>query len=103
MVGPPHSHTNVLTRARMDAVLVIEDTSTALFTWEIDMKVCNKCGIEIDGLDGDNYCPDCDRDDPPPSPKQKQTKKLSRKAREEIYRELGLVKVKGALGGSYWE
>ena len=26
-----------------------------------------------------------------------------RKAREEAYRSCGLVKVKGALGGTYWE
>lgn len=67
------------------------------------MKVCNRCGIEIDGLDGDNFCPDCeDRDDDPPSSKKK-SKSLSRKDREEVYRDLGLVKVKGALGGTYWE
>lgn len=66
------------------------------------MKVCNKCGIEIDGLDGDNLCPDCDGDLIPPSPKKK-TRSLSRKDREEVYRDLGLVKVKGQLGGQYWE
>ena len=65
------------------------------------MKVCNKCGIEIDGKDGDNYCPNCDSDAPPP--KVKKTKALSRKAREEVMRDLGLVKVKGALGGTYFE
>lgn len=66
------------------------------------MKVCNKCGVEIDGLDGDNFCPDCDSDDPSP-PKKEKTKTLSRSMREEIMRDLGLVKVRGKLGGTYFE
>ena len=67
------------------------------------MKVCNKCGIEIDGLDGDNSCPDCENSDVPSPPQKKKTKTLSRKAREEVMRDLGMVKVRGKLGGTYWE
>jgi hypothetical protein len=29
--------------------------------------------------------------------------RANRKAREEVMKSLGLVKVKGALGGTYWE
>ncbi len=64
------------------------------------MKVCNNCGIEIDGLDGDNFCDNCedkDEDD------LDEITKDERDEREEVYRDLGLVKVRGALGGSYWE
>lgn len=64
------------------------------------MKVCSKCGVEIDGLDGDNYCQDCDSDTPP---KEKKTKKLSRAMHKEAMRDLGLVKVRGKLSGCYWE
>lgn len=63
------------------------------------MKVCSRCGEEIDTKDGENTCPDgCKR-------KKGQFKKtkLSRKVRESILSDLGLVKVKGAMGGTYWE
>ena len=74
------------------------------------MKVCSNCGIEIDTVDGDNFCPECDGDVPsgqsepsPSPPKQLKRKTLSRADREEIYRDLGLVKVRGRLGGTYFE
>lgn len=35
--------------------------------------------------------------------KQKQARNLRRKMLNEMYRDLGLVKVKGARGGTYWE
>lgn len=68
------------------------------------MKVCENCGIEIGTKDGDNRCDRCsyllklsgER-------KQKRHAKEDRKARERILSDLGLVKVKGALGGVYWE
>ena len=65
------------------------------------MKVCENCGIEIDGLDGDNLCRACEACEKP-NPKVKR-KGLSRKDREDLMSSLGLVKVKGALGGTYWE
>lgn len=61
------------------------------------MKVCEKCGVEIDGGDGDNLCRDCE------DGARKAKRRAQRKAREAVMRSLGLVKVKGALGGTYWE
>jgi hypothetical protein len=64
------------------------------------MKVCEKCGEEIDTRDGDNMCQDCEEG----TKKAKRDKaRLSRKAREEALRSCGLVKVRGALGGTFWE
>jgi hypothetical protein len=61
------------------------------------MKVCKRCGVEIDTKDGDNLCRACN------DGKRPRKKGLSKKGREETLRSLGLVKVKGALGGTYWE
>ena len=61
------------------------------------MKVCKECGIEFDGLDGDNTCKDCKRKH------NRARARANRKARESVMRDLGLVKVRGALGGVYWE
>ena len=62
------------------------------------MKVCCVCGTEIDGnKDGDNKCQAC---------KTKPFVKGRKRARsliEEEMRGLGLVKARGALGGTYWE
>lgn len=65
------------------------------------MKICKNCGIEISTKDGDNYCQDCDS----ASPKKlaANRRKNSRKERESIMRDLGLTKVRGVLGGTYWE
>ncbi len=58
------------------------------------MKVCEKCGEEIGTKDGENRCQACEK---------KEKRKNQRKAREEALRSCGLVKVRGALGGVYWE
>jgi hypothetical protein len=62
------------------------------------MKVCEVCGEEIATKDGDNKCRECED-------KVRPTKKAKRKRsqRDDIMRSLGLVKVRGALGGTYWE
>ena len=63
------------------------------------MKVCERCGVEIATRDGENMCPKCDE-----GKRRKNAKRrAARKAREAVMRSLGLVKVKGALGGTYWE
>lgn len=62
------------------------------------MKVCEKCGIEISGRDGENTCPDCEE-----KTKRNARARANRKAREYALESCGLVKVRGALGGTYWE
>lgn len=62
------------------------------------MKVCEKCGAEIYTKDGDNRCENCEVG----SSKRNRSKQL-RKQREEVYASLGLTKVRGSLGGTYWE
>lgn len=65
------------------------------------MKVCQNCGEEIGGRDGDNYCANCN--DASLQDKRKARARSNRKARESIMRSLGLTKVRGAMGGTYWE
>lgn len=60
------------------------------------MKVCNRCCKEIATKDGDNLCRECDE-----NPVRRV--KTNRKEMEKILSDSGLVKVKGALGGTYWE
>ena len=62
------------------------------------MKVCEICGVEIYTRDGDNRCTKerCQN-----APEKKRKRRPSQ--RDEILQSLGLVKVKGALGGTYWE
>ena len=62
------------------------------------MKVCEDCGEEIFTPDGDGKCQRCDNKD-----KVSRKARQSRKMRDEAMRSLGLVKVRGALGGTYWE
>ena len=64
------------------------------------MKFCTTCGVEIDTRDGENMCPACDAG---LTAKKKAAAKEARAAREEALRSCGLKKVKGALGGTYWE
>jgi predicted Fe-S protein YdhL (DUF1289 family) len=64
------------------------------------MKVCNRCGREIATKDGENTCPGgCPR----AKKGRYAASKLRRKEREAVMRDLGFVKVRGALGGGYWE
>lgn len=62
------------------------------------MKVCEVCGTEIDTRDGDNRCDACEE-----VCMKKARKSAARKERDSVMRSLGLVKVRGALGGMYWE
>lgn len=66
------------------------------------MKVCEKCGDEICTRDGDNRCPACE-DNPPRTKVGVKNRAADRKAKDEAMRSLGLVKVKGAMGRTYWE
>ena len=58
------------------------------------MKVCEICSEEIGTKDGDNRCEVCERKD-----RKRVTHNAARRQREAILRSLGLVKVRGALGG----
>lgn len=64
------------------------------------MKVCGRCGEEIATRDGDNLCSRCERADGLGCPRKLRAERLRR---ERILTDLGLVKVRGALGGTYWE
>ena len=65
------------------------------------MKVCGVCGDEIASRDGENICPACEAAER--DWKKRQRRANQRRAREDALRSLGLVKVRGALGGTYWE
>lgn len=64
------------------------------------MKVCEVCGNEIATRDGDNECASCASLE---HVRKRQAKSKARREREAILRSFGLVKVRGALGGTYWE
>lgn len=62
------------------------------------MKVCERCGNEIDTPDGENLCSKCE------NRKLKASEaRARRREREYVLKSLGLTKVRGALGGTYWE
>ena len=61
------------------------------------MKVCETCGDEIGTRDGENNCERCERD----AKRAKANKR--RRERAAVMRDLGMVRVRGALGGVYWE
>jgi uncharacterized Zn finger protein (UPF0148 family) len=63
------------------------------------MKACERCGIEIDTFDGENRCQSCEEK----SSKVRGRKRATKNMMEEALRDCGLVKVRGALGGVYWE
>ena len=69
------------------------------------MKFCRICGTEIATKDGENLCVKCDdavATDGPKKAKLAQARK-QRRAREQALRDCGLVRVRGAMGGTYWE
>lgn len=62
------------------------------------MKVCERCGTEIATRDGENKCSDCEY-----NPKKVKRAKRRRKEMDDLMDSLGLVKVRGAMGGVYYE
>ena len=62
------------------------------------MKICETCGTEIATRDGENNCSKCENK----TIKKKETARR-RRERDTLMRSMGLIKVKGALGGTYWE
>ena len=65
------------------------------------MKVCEKCCDEIATPDGDNLCPTCDADRL--SKAERAERNRLRRERDQVYRDCGMTKVRGALGGTYYE
>jgi uncharacterized Zn finger protein (UPF0148 family) len=65
------------------------------------MKTCEQCGEEIGTKDGDNLCEACDQDRI--SKARKARAKANRRAREAAMESIGMTKVRGAMGGTYWE
>ncbi len=66
------------------------------------MKFCDDCGQEIYTNDGETHCQGCD--DRRGNGKRTSNKAKRQKAGyEQALRDLGLVKVRGAMGGVYWE
>lgn len=70
------------------------------------MKVCELCGTEISTRDGENRCQACEsvQDEVTTKRLQKLKKaRIARRERDAVMRSIGLVKVRGAMGGTYWE
>lgn len=65
------------------------------------MKVCKFCGIEISTRDGENFCSECE--DLSAAGVKRLSHKRIKKEREVVLESVGLIKVKGAMGGVYWE
>lgn len=63
------------------------------------MKVCNVCSFEHDGKDGENVCETCRR----ASNRRRQQRKRRSREIDDAMKDLGLVKVRGAMGGTYYE
>jgi len=64
------------------------------------MKVCARCGIQIPPIISENTCVRCNE-----HVKELKRKAINRarKAREQALRDVGMKKVRGTLGGIYWE
>lgn len=67
------------------------------------MKFCETCGDEICTRDGENECRQCEDSEVAASKAKRAKANARRREREAILRSCGLVKVRGALGGTYWE
>lgn len=70
------------------------------------MKVCEKCEREIDGRDGDNLCELCEKDESM-AQTAKQRRNAKARARRNAMRDamdnICMTRVRGALGGVYYE
>jgi hypothetical protein len=64
------------------------------------MKVCESCGDEIGTKDGENRCEKCENEQ---SKAKKAVRNKARRERDQVMRDCGLVKVRGAMGGTFWE
>jgi hypothetical protein len=62
------------------------------------MKVCESCSAEIFTTDGNNRCSQCEN-----KPASKKRARTTRREMDAIMRSCGLTRVRGALGGVYYE
>ncbi len=67
------------------------------------MKFCENCGTEICTPDGDNLCRVCEDLEDDKKALARKRRSANKREREAALRSCGLVKVRGALGGVYWE
>ena len=69
------------------------------------MKVCTLCGEEISTRDGDNECPACEfaAQEEKVNKERRAERNRQRRERDQVMRDCGLVKVRGAMGGTYYE
>jgi len=67
------------------------------------MKVCENCGIEIYTKDGENLCNICEEAEGDKLKLRRQRAKMARRSYDQAMRDCGLTKVKGSMGGTYWE
>lgn len=69
------------------------------------MKVCAKCGEEISTRDGENLCNACESNDIADVKRAERNRKARerRRAIHDIMDSLGLKRVRGAMGGVYYE
>lgn len=65
------------------------------------IKTCDTCGTQIGAGEDRELCLWCSRLNPSKSAKERRRRNKS--IRESVLRDLGMVKVRGALGGTYWE
>lgn len=69
----------------------------------INVKFCERCGEEIYTKDGENLCAACETETDRKRKRSNRKARLTRREREAVLRDLGLTKVRGSLGGTYWE
>lgn len=68
------------------------------------MKVCSICSEEICTPDGENRCVTCEEVvAQQENLEAKARARKKRRERDDVMRSLGLVKVRGSMGGTYWE
>lgn len=69
------------------------------------MKFCELCGAEISTQDGENRCRACDDagDTNRTEKRRRKATAAGKREMEQALRDCGLVKVRGSLGGVYWE
>ena len=67
------------------------------------MKICKNCGNEINTRDGENLCRPCEDCEGDKAELKRRRANAHRRANDQAMRDCGLVKVRGELGGTYWE